>query len=58
MRFPRNDKIVNKLLKLKNIKAQAAKENIASLNVIKKLGFVYLKDDLCSHHPAEVYFLK
>jgi len=43
---------------LKNIVAQAAKANTASLNVIKKLGFVYLKDDLCAHDEAEVYVLK
>ena len=32
-----------------------AKENVASINVLKKLGMVYLKDDLCAHDPAEVY---
>ena len=42
-------------LKLKNIIARAAKDNVASINVIKKLGLVYLKDDMCSHDPAEVY---
>lgn len=45
-------------MKLKNIKAQAAKENSASLNVIKKLGFTYLKDDVCAHDLSEVYVLK
>jgi [ribosomal protein S5]-alanine N-acetyltransferase len=45
-------------MKLKNIKAQAAKGNTASLNVIKKLGFTYVKDDLCSHDLSEVYILK
>lgn len=44
-----------KKLQLKNIIAKAAKENVASINVIKKLGFVYLKDDMCAHDPAEVY---
>lgn len=45
-------------LKLKNIIARAAKENLASLHVIKKLGMVFLKDDFCLHNPAEVYILK
>lgn len=45
-------------LKLKNIIARAAKDNVASINVIKKLGMVYLKDDMCAHDPAEVYTLK
>ncbi len=46
------------VLQLKNIVARAAKENTASINVIKKLGFVYLKDEMCAHDPAEVYILK
>jgi tRNA A37 threonylcarbamoyladenosine dehydratase len=45
---------VNKL-KLKNIVARAAKENTASIHVIKKLGFVYLEDEMCAHDPAEKY---
>jgi ribosomal-protein-alanine N-acetyltransferase len=45
-------------LKLKNIIARAAKDNVASINVIKKLGMVYLKNDMCAHDPAEVYILK
>ena len=45
-------------LKLKNIIARAAKENTASIKVIKKLGMVYLKDDMCAHDPAEVYTTK
>lgn len=45
-------------LKLKNIIARAAKDNTASINVIKKLGMVYLKEDMCAHDPAEVYILK
>ena len=44
-------------LKLRNIIAQAAKENTASLNVIKKMGMVYLRDELCAHDPAEVYIM-
>ena len=43
------------ILKLKNIIARAAKDNVASINVIKKLGMVYLKEDMCAHDPAEVY---
>ncbi len=45
-------------LKLKNIIGRAAKENIASINVLKKLGMIYLRDELCAHDPAEVYILK
>lgn len=47
-----------KTLKLKNIIGRAAKENIASINVLKKMGMVYLNDDMCAHDPAEVYILK
>ena len=47
-----------KYMKLKNIIARAAKENPTSINVIKKMGMVYLKDDLCDHDEAEVYILK
>ena len=46
------------VLQLKNIVARAAKANTASINVIKKLGFVYLKEVMCAHDPAEVYILK
>ena len=46
------------VLGLKNIVAKAAKENTASIHVIKKLGMVYLKDELCEHDPAELYILK
>jgi len=42
---------------IKNIIAQSAKENTASLNVIKKLGFVYLREHTCGHDPAETYIL-
>ncbi|MFY9311091.1 MAG: GNAT family N-acetyltransferase [Bacteroidia bacterium] len=45
-------------LKLKNIIARAAKANMASIRVIKKLGFVYLEDDMCKHDPAEKYGYK
>ena len=45
-------------LKLTNIIARAAKDNVASINVIKKLGLVYLKNDMCAHDPAEIYILK
>ena len=45
-------------IKLKNIRARAAKANTASLNVIKKLGLTYSRDEMCAHDPAEVYILK
>ena len=46
------------VLKLKGIIAKAAKENTASIHVLKKLGMVYLRDDLCAHDPAVVYITK
>lgn len=46
------------VLKIQNIIARAAKENKASIHVIKKLGMVYVKEELCAHDPAEVYILK
>ncbi len=52
-----NDYGVN-TLKLTSIVARAAKANVASINVIKKMGMVYLKDEMCAHDPAEVYILK
>lgn len=45
-------------LKLKNIIALAAKKNTASINVLKKLGMVYLEDNMCKHDPAEKYIFK
>lgn len=45
-------------LKLKKIIALAAKENTASINVLKKLGMTYLEDDMCKHDPAEKYIFK
>lgn len=45
-------------LKLKMIIALAAKENTASINVLKKLGMTYLEDDMCKHDPAEKYIFK
>jgi RimJ/RimL family protein N-acetyltransferase len=45
-------------LKLKNIIARAAKANVASIHVIKKLGFAYMEDDMCKHDPAEKYGYK
>lgn len=44
-------------LKLKNIIARAAKANVGSINVIKKLGMAYLEEDMCAHDPAEKYIL-
>ncbi len=45
------------ILKLKSIHAKAMKENTASIQVMKKLGMVYLKDEICAEHPAVVYVL-
>ena len=45
-------------LKLRGIIAKALKENTASIQVMKKLGMVYLKDDVFANQPAEVYILK
>lgn len=45
------------VLKLKSITASAAKDNTASINVLKKLGMTYLHDDMCHHDPAEKYIL-
>lgn len=47
-----------KVLKIESIIARAAKENKASLNVIKKLGMVYLKEEFCAHDPAEVWVMR
>jgi len=46
------------VLGIKNIVAKAMKENTASIRVMKKLGMIYLKDEVCADHPAEVYILK
>jgi RimJ/RimL family protein N-acetyltransferase len=43
------------VLKLKNIIAKAMKDNSASINVMQKLGMVYLKDDVFAEHSAVVY---
>ena len=45
------------VLKLKNIIALSAKENTASIHVLKKIGMTYLEDDVCQHDPAEKYIL-
>lgn len=45
-------------MNLKNIIGRAAKDNTGSINVLKKMGMVYLKEDMCAHDPAEVYILK
>lgn len=44
-----------KELKFERVIAKAAKENFASIAVMKRLGMVYLRDDLVSHDPAVVY---
>ncbi|MCE3229633.1 MAG: hypothetical protein K0S32_4184, partial [Bacteroidetes bacterium] len=36
---------------------RAAKENTASIHVLKKIGLTYLKDEMCHHDPAEVYII-
>jgi RimJ/RimL family protein N-acetyltransferase len=43
---------------LKSIIAKAMKENTASIQVMKKLGMVWLRNDICAEHPAEVYVWK
>jgi RimJ/RimL family protein N-acetyltransferase len=47
-----------KTLNIKGILAKAMSVNTASIHVIKKLGMVYLKDEVCADHPAEIYILK
>lgn len=47
-----------KVLKLDRIYGQAMKENIASINVLKKVGMTYLKEDLCVGHESFIYELK
>lgn len=46
------------VLKIKDILAKAMSLNTASIHVMKKLGMVYLKNEICAEHPAEVYILK
>jgi ribosomal-protein-alanine N-acetyltransferase len=46
------------VLKLEQIIAKAMKENTASIHVMKKSGMVYLRNDICAEHPAEVYVVK
>ncbi|MDF2438926.1 MAG: N-acetyltransferase [Bacteroidota bacterium] len=45
-------------MSIKEIFAKAMSVNAASIHVIKKLGMVYLKDEICAEHSAEVYVLK
>ena len=47
-----------KVLKLNRIYGQAMKENIASINVLKKVGMTYLREDLCVGHESFIYELK
>ena len=47
-----------KVLKLNRIYGQAMKENIASINVLKKVGMAYLREDLCVGHESYIYELK
>lgn len=46
------------VLKLNRIYGQAMKENIASINVLKKVGMTYLREDLCVGHESYIYELK
>jgi [ribosomal protein S5]-alanine N-acetyltransferase len=39
------------------IVGRAAKENLASIKVLKKIGLTYLKDEMCHHDPAEIYII-
>jgi ribosomal-protein-alanine N-acetyltransferase len=43
------------VLKLQTITATGAKANVASIQVLKKIGMRYLQDELCKHDPAEKY---
>lgn len=43
------------VLNIKKIISKAMKENNASINVMKKLGMVYLEDDVFAEHSAVVY---
>lgn len=47
-----------KILKLNRIYGQAMKENVNSINVLKKVGMTYLREDLCVGHDSYVYELK
>lgn len=47
-----------KVLKLDRIYGQAMKENIASINVLKKIGMTYFDEDLCAGHESYIYELK
>lgn len=44
-------------LNLQKIVGTAMKENIASINVFKKLGLKYSHDDDCGKHPGVVYVI-
>ena len=44
-------------LNLEKIIGKAMKENIASINIFKKLGLTYSHDDECAAHPAVVYII-
>lgn len=39
------------------IVGRAAKENLASIHVLKKIGLTYLRDDMCHHDEAVVYII-
>ena len=41
-----------------NILAYIKKENIASLQVFKKAGYVFFKEDIFNNHPCKILILK
>lgn len=46
------------ILKLNRIVGRAMKENTSSINVLKKIGMTFYKEDLCHEHAAFIYELK
>lgn len=46
-----------KVLKLNRIYGQAMKENVNSINVLKKVGMTYLREDLYEGHDSCIYEL-
>lgn len=43
------------ILKKETIIAHAMKENVASINIMKKLGMHFWKDENCAEHPGVFY---
>lgn len=46
------------ILKLDRIIGRAMQENVASINVLKKMGMTFHKEELCHGHDAYIYELK